>query len=141
MDIPHNTPPNKHILHSNLPISNGCRSGGYKMGILFLFQDSDIVEFDVEELVDGFENAFYCKIILEFHCDFLVYQCLEEGVEYWPLAKAKAKARWTYAFGDGLRLPRGTILGVKFHQTPPQTCRWTRKGVDVSDLRIWISIY
>lgn len=48
------------------------------MRILFLFQDGYIVEFDVEELVDGFEDAFDRKIILEFHCDFLVYQCFEE---------------------------------------------------------------
>ena len=71
------------------------------MRILFLFQDGDVVEFDVEELVDGFEDAFDRKIILEFHCDFLVYQCLEEGVEHWPLAESEAP--WTYAFGDGLR--------------------------------------
>ena len=52
------------------------------MRILFVFEDGDVVEFDVEELVDGFEDAFYRKIIFEFDCDFLVYQCLEEGIEY-----------------------------------------------------------
>jgi hypothetical protein len=52
------------------------------MRILFIFKDGNIVEFDVEELVNRFEDAFDSKIIFEFHCDLLVYQCLEEGVEY-----------------------------------------------------------
>jgi hypothetical protein len=82
------------------------------MRILFLFQDGDVVEFDVEELVDGFEDAFYRKIILEFHCDFLVHQCLEERIEYWPLAESKVA--WTYAFGDVCASPRGAILRRNF---------------------------
>jgi len=57
------------------------------MGVLFLFKDGYFVEFDVEELVNGFENAFDREIILEFHCNFLLYECFEEGVEYCAVSR------------------------------------------------------
>lgn len=70
------------------------------MRILFVLEDSDIVEFDVEELVNGFEDSFDRKIILEFHCDFLVYQCFEEGVEY--CMSVGLQRERTYTFGLGV---------------------------------------
>jgi len=63
------------------------------MRVLFLFQDCYFVEFDVEELVDGFENPFDRKIILEFHGDFLLYQCFEEGVEHCAVSGRDGRLR------------------------------------------------
>jgi hypothetical protein len=100
MDVPHNGPPNKHILHSRLQ-SDASTRGRYKVGVFVLFQDCDVVEFDVEKLVDGFEDSFYCEIILEFDGDLLVYQRLEERVEHYALAASvNPSVRICKSFGE-----------------------------------------
>lgn len=81
MDIPHHTPSNKHILNCNLPI-NSLLVEGNEMGVFVLFEDGDVVEFNVEELIYWFENSFDWEIVFEFYGDFLVDEGLEEGVEH-----------------------------------------------------------
>jgi hypothetical protein len=64
------------------------------MGIFVLFQDGDVVQFDVEELVDRFEDPLDGEVIFQFDCDFLVDKCFEEGIEH---CRVSFVTRTTYA--------------------------------------------
>ena len=49
------------------------------MGVLQLFDNLNIIELDVEELVHGFQYASDRDVILEFHSDFVVDKGFEEA--------------------------------------------------------------
>lgn len=50
------------------------------MRIVELVQDLDVLKFNVEELVYGFEGSFNCDVVLKFNGDFVVHKSLEEAV-------------------------------------------------------------
>jgi len=51
------------------------------MRIFQLFHNGNLIKFDVEELVDAFERTTDRNIVLEFHCDLMIHQRLEETVK------------------------------------------------------------
>ena len=51
----------------------------HQMGVLQLFDNLNIIELDVEELVHRFEYASDRDVILEFHSNFVVDKCFEEA--------------------------------------------------------------
>ena len=51
----------------------------HQMGVLQLFNNLNIIEFDVEELVHGFQYSSDRDVILEFHSDFVVDEGFEEA--------------------------------------------------------------
>ena len=67
MNIPHNRSANEDVLDAA------------QVWILELIEDYDIVKFDVEILVDGFEGAANGDVVLEFDCHGVVRQGLEEA--------------------------------------------------------------
>lgn len=52
------------------------------MRILELLKHLYIIQFDVQELVDGFERASYGDIIFELDGDFVVHKGFEEAECY-----------------------------------------------------------
>ena len=51
------------------------------MRIFQLFHNGNLIKFDVEELVDALERTTDRNIVLEFHCDLMIHQRLEEAVK------------------------------------------------------------
>jgi hypothetical protein len=56
------------------------------MRVFILLHNSNVIEFYVEKLVNGFEDSLDGKVIFEFHRDFLVDQRFEERVEYYQVS-------------------------------------------------------
>ena len=52
------------------------------MWVLQLLHDLYIIEFYIEELIDGFEGALDRNIVLEFNGHFMVDKGLEEAKAY-----------------------------------------------------------
>ena len=68
MHIPHHTAPNKHTLHRR------------QMRILQFLHDLHILQFDVEELIDGLEGAAEGDVVFELDSYFGVDEGFEETV-------------------------------------------------------------
>lgn len=62
----------------------------YHVRISFFVYNSNIVEFNVEELVDRFQSASDSKIVLQFHRHLLIHQSFEERVEELVVSKKQS---------------------------------------------------
>ena len=51
------------------------------MRILFLFLDGNVIDFDVEELIDGDQFAFDAQVIFQFDYHPVSNECFEERVK------------------------------------------------------------
>ncbi len=52
------------------------------MGVFQLFDDLNVIELDVQELVNRFEYAFDRDVVFELHGDFVVDEGFEEAAEF-----------------------------------------------------------
>ena len=63
MHVPHHAAADEDIFHAA------------QMRILDLVEDDDVVEFDVEVLIDGFEGAADGDVVFEFDGDCCLIRC------------------------------------------------------------------
>jgi hypothetical protein len=66
------------------------------MWVFILLHNSNVIEFDVEKLVNGFEDSLDSKVVFELHRDFLVDQRFEEGVEYYQVSVNQESGTYTF---------------------------------------------
>lgn len=69
MHVPHDTAADKDVLHAA------------QMRVFELVEDGDVVQFDVEVLVDGFEGPADGDVVFELDGQHVVGERFEEGEE------------------------------------------------------------
>lgn len=72
------------------------------MGVFQLFDDRDVVELYVEELIDALEGAANRNVVLELDRDFMVHEGLKEAVMRYIFASVSNDLGKAESFGAGI---------------------------------------